>query len=330
MGQLSAPEREYIADGIAQDLRLDGRGREDFRPFVVQTGVVSQATGSARLRLGATDVIACVKAEVGTPAASRPDQGRIEIAVECSPIAAPEYEGRGGDERAAELAGALERCFLGGASGAGAAVDLRALCIVPGKLCWLLLLDALLLGDGGNVLDAISMAFRAALSVTRLPKVVPVPGDAETGGGDDFELDDDPSEAAALDVAGVPIVVTLTKVGRHYIVDASSDEELPAAPAMSVAINGRGSLSGASKRGAEGLPPAVVADMLAAARRLGRRVFASVDAEVVRAEERAAAGEGASGGGDDDGDGEENDGSGSGKESGDGDAGDDSDEGFNA
>lgn len=158
--RLSAPERKYITDGIAQDLRVDGRGREDFRPFSIQTGVVSQATGSARLRLGATDVIACVKAEVETPAASHPDQGRLEVAVECSPISAPEFEGRGGEERAAELAGVLGRCLLGGESGAGAAVDLRSLSIVGGKVCWVLYLDALVLGDGGNVLDAISMAFR--------------------------------------------------------------------------------------------------------------------------------------------------------------------------
>lgn len=53
----------------------------------------------------------------------------------------------------------------------GGALDLPSLCVIPGKACWLVYVDALLLNDGGNVLDALSVATRAALALTRVPKV---------------------------------------------------------------------------------------------------------------------------------------------------------------
>lgn len=42
MVRLSAAERRFIADGFAQDLRCDGRSREDFRDFFIETGAISQ------------------------------------------------------------------------------------------------------------------------------------------------------------------------------------------------------------------------------------------------------------------------------------------------
>lgn len=58
---LSAAERDYIAQGFEQNIRSDGRQREDYRPIEVQLGLIAQASGSARLKLGNTDVIVGVK-----------------------------------------------------------------------------------------------------------------------------------------------------------------------------------------------------------------------------------------------------------------------------
>ncbi|KAI3730366.1 hypothetical protein L1987_61536 [Smallanthus sonchifolius] len=49
--------------GIAQDLRTDGRKRLTYRPILVETGVIAQANGSARVKMGKTEVIASVKAQ---------------------------------------------------------------------------------------------------------------------------------------------------------------------------------------------------------------------------------------------------------------------------
>lgn len=52
--------------------------------------------------------------------------------------ASPEFEGRGGDELGAMLAKSLEKAY-----NHKSAIDLESLCILPGKQCWVLYIDAL-------------------------------------------------------------------------------------------------------------------------------------------------------------------------------------------
>ena len=48
---LSRYEREYIVSGVNEDLRADGRTCRDFRHFSLESGVVSNTSGSARIQL---------------------------------------------------------------------------------------------------------------------------------------------------------------------------------------------------------------------------------------------------------------------------------------
>ncbi|RDY07918.1 Exosome complex exonuclease RRP42, partial [Mucuna pruriens] len=182
---LSLGEKHFIQGGIAQDLRCDGRKRLTYRPISVETGVIPQANGSARVRMGATDVIASVKAELGKPSLSQPDKGKVSIYIDCSSTAEPAFEvayfiaylpslcvvksscvlGRGGDELAAELSNALQRCLLGGKSGAGAGIDLSSLIVVEGKICWDLYIDGLVVSSDGNLLDALGAAIKVQLKM---------------------------------------------------------------------------------------------------------------------------------------------------------------------
>lgn len=61
-------------------------------------------------------------------------------------------------------------------------MDLTALCVLGGKTVWQLYVDCLVLNDGGAVLAALSAAARAALAVTRLPKVRAALGPAAARG----------------------------------------------------------------------------------------------------------------------------------------------------
>jgi len=54
-------EKEYCTQSCHHGIRLDGRACEDFRPFELELGLIAQASGSARLHLGGTDVIVGVK-----------------------------------------------------------------------------------------------------------------------------------------------------------------------------------------------------------------------------------------------------------------------------
>jgi exosome complex component RRP42 len=74
-GLISPAERDYILKGIECNIRVDGRQRQDYREVTLETGVVSQASGSARVRIaGGTDVLVSVKAEIG-PVQVDPETG---------------------------------------------------------------------------------------------------------------------------------------------------------------------------------------------------------------------------------------------------------------
>ncbi|XP_020581010.1 exosome complex component RRP42 [Phalaenopsis equestris] len=277
---LSVGEKQFILGGIAQDLRSDGRQRLQFRPISVQTDVIPQATGSARVTLGATDVIVSIKAELGKPVPLRPDKGKVAIFVDMSPTAAPVFEGRGGEELSAELSVVLQRCLLGGKSGAGAGIDLSSLMVVEGKVCWDLYIDGLVISSDGNLLDTLAAAIKAALSNTAIPKVSVSLGDS----ADQPEVDVSDEEFMQFDTSGVPFVVTLTKVGQHYIVDATSEEESQMSSAVSVSVNRHGRVCGLTKRGGTGLDPSVLLDMISVAKHASESLIAVLDSEIAAAE----------------------------------------------
>ncbi len=63
-------------------MRCDGRTRLDYRPIVLETGLISNASGSARLRLANSDILVGVKVELATPLPSNPLEGRLEFFVD--------------------------------------------------------------------------------------------------------------------------------------------------------------------------------------------------------------------------------------------------------
>ncbi|CAI0378018.1 unnamed protein product [Linum tenue] len=278
---LSLGEKHFIKGGIDQNIRSDGRKRDYYRPIFVETGVIPQANGSARVRMGATEVIASVKAELGKPSALHPDKGKVVIFVDCSAVAEPTFEGRGGEELSAELSVALERCLLGGTSGAGAGIDLTSLIVAEGKICWDLYIDSLVISSDGNLLDALGASIKAALANTAIPKVNI---SAAASADEQPEVDISDEEFLQFDTSAVPVIITLTQVGRHYIVDATSEEESHMSSAVSISVNRKGHVCGLTKRGGEGLDPSVVSDMISVAQHLSELLMSRLDSEISAAE----------------------------------------------
>ncbi|XP_045820658.1 exosome complex component RRP42-like [Trifolium pratense] len=277
---LSLGEQHFIQGGIAQDLRCDGRKRLTYRPIHVETGVIPQANGSARIRIGATEVIASVKAELGKPSLSQPDKGKVFIYIDCSSTAEPAFEGRGGEELSAELSTALHCCLLGAKSGAGAGIDRTSL-VVEGKICWDLYIDGLVVSSDGNLLDALGAAIKAALSNTGIPSVKVTAGAASD---EQPEVDISDEEFLQFDTSGVPVIITLTKVGREYIVDATPEEESQMSSAISISVNKKGHICGITKRGGAGLDPSVILDMVSVAQYVSGKLMNKLDSEIASAE----------------------------------------------
>ncbi|XP_050311780.1 exosome complex component RRP42 isoform X1 [Anthonomus grandis grandis] len=214
---LSEAEKTFILHGVSENFRVDGRDREGYRPMELETDIVQHAFGSARLRLANTDVLVAVKIEVDTPFPERPFEGKIEFFVDCSANATPDFEGKGGEDLAIELANILASSY-----DSREALDLRKLCILKGRKCWKLYVDILILECGGNLFDAVSLAVKAALFNTQVPKIKNVNID---GDNVDIEVSDNIHDCESLDVLNAPVLVTLCKIGDHCIVDPSMSEE---------------------------------------------------------------------------------------------------------
>jgi len=85
---LSPAERDFIVTGLAQTppSRLDGRDLLTPRPISISYAEAPQASGSSRVLIGGTQVVAGIRLEVGDvdPSASKGKEGwrgRVEVDV---------------------------------------------------------------------------------------------------------------------------------------------------------------------------------------------------------------------------------------------------------
>ncbi|CDF35410.1 unnamed protein product [Chondrus crispus] len=270
---LSGAEKTYIEAGAAQGIRADGRGLLDLRPVTLETSLLPTASGSARVRIGGvTDILVGVKAEVVEPHVNAPDEGLMSFAVECSSLASPDFVGRGGADLNAELSQLLTRLYASSATR-----ELRrGLALIPGRKCWVLHVDALVLDSGGNLYGALSLAVRAALRVVTLPRVVIIPGEADDD--DEIEVNEEVFERLSRS-EDAPVAVTLSAVGGRgiYIADSTSEEEACAKAAITMGVNLAGRACGAVSGGTGGVDMDTLKSMLKDAVRVGGDILKTTD-----------------------------------------------------
>lgn len=89
---LSPAERDFIVTGLSQETpsRLDGRGLLTPRPISITYAEAPQASGSSRVLIGGTEVVAGVRLEVGDvdPSATKGKEGwrgKVEVDVYVKP-----------------------------------------------------------------------------------------------------------------------------------------------------------------------------------------------------------------------------------------------------
>ncbi|KAK0060822.1 exosome complex exonuclease RRP42 [Biomphalaria pfeifferi] len=257
---LSEPEKVYILHSVQENLREDGRGCEDFRHMEVETGLISNTNGSARVRLASTDVLVGIKVQLTPVDPKKPNVGRIEFFLDCSANATPAFEGRGGEGLASEITAMLTRsysCF--------SAIDYTSLCLLPGQQCWLLYIDILLLECGGNLFDAVSLAVKAALFNLRIPNVTMTKDE----GGIELDVSDDPFDFKRLDVSGSPVIVTVNKIGHQHVVDASEKEEACSLAKVMLGITEKGTVTAMKKEGSGSLDSESISEMIESAKKVG-------------------------------------------------------------
>jgi exosome complex component RRP42 len=224
---MSEIKRDHMMKLIAEGKRLDGRSLTDVRKIEVITDVIESADGSARVKMGKTEVIAGVKIIPGTPFPDTPNIGVLTTGAELIPMAHPTFESGPPGEDAIELARVVDR----GIRESGM-VDVEALCIVPGEEVWMCFVDIYALDYDGNLFDAANLAAVCAL------KSATIPGE-QYGKG----------ENKPLPITCLPISITEVKVGNDLIVDPNFDEEQISTARLTVTTDDNGNFRAMQKGG---------------------------------------------------------------------------------
>jgi len=224
---ISEIKRDHIMKLLKNGKREDGRGIDEMRELQVTAGCVESADGSARVKLGKTEVIVGVKIIPGTPFPDTPDSGVLTMGAELIPMAHPSFESGPPGEDAIELARVVDR----GIRESGM-VDVKKLCIKAGEEVWMCFVDIYALDYDGNLFDACNIATVCALRTATIP--------AEQYGK---------GENIPLPVTCTPISVTSVKIGNDLILDPNFDEEMISSARLTVTTDDEGNFRAMQKGG---------------------------------------------------------------------------------
>ncbi|MGQ9638960.1 MAG: exosome complex protein Rrp42 [Candidatus Bathyarchaeia archaeon] len=233
-------EQNLIMELAAKNRRIDGRTVTDYREIKVETGIIEKANGSAQVSLGKTKVMAGVKLELGEPFLDTPDEGVLTVNAEFTPIASPTFELGPPGENSIELARIVDRNLR-----ESKAIDLKRLCIIPGKKVFIVFVDINILNHDGNLIDASTYAALAALLNTKM---------------NDFEVKGD-SEVVIreglqpLPMNNYPVPVTFAKIGGTLIIDPQLQEEDVMSMRLTIGVEKNGCICAIQKGGMGELEP---------------------------------------------------------------------------
>ncbi len=199
---------EYITSLLKENKRLGGRKLDEYRDIEISYNVSKNAEGSARCKLGETEVIAGVKMSTGEPYPDSQDEGVIIVTAELTPIASPHFELGPPGQWATELARVVDRGIR-----ESKAIDFKKLCIEEGKKVWIIFLDIYPINDAGNLIDASVLAALAALKSAKIPKV------------EDDKVIFGELTNEKLKLNKLPVTMTFGKINDKIIVDPETKEE---------------------------------------------------------------------------------------------------------
>ncbi len=239
--------KEHILQLFSKGFRLDGRKIDEYRKVSVEYGISPKsAEGSARVKIGKTEVVAGIKLEVGEPYSDSPDQGSIMVNAELLPMSSPEFESGPPGIGAVELSRVVDRAIR-----EGKALNFKKLCIKSGELMWTVLIDIYPINDDGNLFDAAALASLAALKDAKFPKLV----------NDKITYKEGPTKDK-LPLEKLPVSCTVVKMGNTLLVDPGVDEEKQIDARLTVGVLEDGTVCSLQKGGDEGLTPEDVDNMV--------------------------------------------------------------------
>ena len=202
-------KKTHILELLKDGKRLDGRSLEQPRELSIDISVIPKAEGSARARLGDTEVVAGVKVQPERPFPDTGDQGMLMCTAEILPIAHPTAETGPPTPDVVELARVTDRGIR-----ESKMLDMKQLVLEKNKSVIGIFCDNAVTDHDGNLFDACSYATTAAINSCKIPK---------------YEMQDDApvkieNEFDAPPISTLPVSVTMAKINDYIIVDPNFDE----------------------------------------------------------------------------------------------------------
>jgi exosome complex component RRP42 len=201
--------KQQMLESLSRGKRLDGRNFESYRDLEIEIGIIDKANGSAKVKLGNTEVLAGVKVETGEPFEGLENKGALIMSAEVLPTASSHVEPGPPDEEAIELSRVVDRGVR-----ESKMLDLDKLSLIPGKIVYTIFVDCSIINSDGNLLDATSYAVVSALLTCKLP-VYEVQGDKVV----------DTGNIMPPPITTIPISVTAVRIGDSVLLDPTMEEE---------------------------------------------------------------------------------------------------------
>ena len=214
-----------VVNAAKEGKRLDGRKLDEMRELELEFDMSENAEGSARVKLGDTEVISGIKLLPGVPYPDSPDKGSIAVNAELLPMSNPEYEFGPPSVDQVEFSRVVDRGIRESQS-----LDFKSLCIREGELAWIAFVDYYAINADGNLVDAGAIASLLAFMRAKIPKL----------DKDDHVVKGEYS--GKIKLHRLPIQTTFVKIAGKIMLDPTYLEEKAAEAKFSVATTEDGYL----------------------------------------------------------------------------------------
>ncbi|MDP6857577.1 MAG: exosome complex protein Rrp42 [Candidatus Nitrosopelagicus sp.] len=230
-------KKNQILELLKEGKRIDGRALDEVRELTIDVGVIPKAEGSARARLGDTEVVAGVKVQPERPFPDTGDQGMLICTAEILPIAHNDVETGPPGPPVVELARVTDRGIR-----ESKMLDMKQLVLEKNKSVIGVFCDNAVTDHDGNLFDACSYATTAAINSCKIPK---------------YEMKDDApvkieNEFDKPPISTLPVSVTMAKIGDYIIVDPNFDEWSIMDARITITTNSDGNVVALQKGGQDG------------------------------------------------------------------------------
>ena len=230
-------KKTQILGLLQEGKRIDGRLFDEVRELTIDIDVIPKAEGSARARLGDTEVVAGVKVQPERPFPDTGDQGMLICTAEILPVAHPSVETGPPQPPVIELARVTDRGIR-----ESKMLDMKQLVLEKDKSVIGIFCDNAVTDHDGNLFDACSYATTAAINSCKIPK---------------YEMKDDvpvkiENEFTVPPTTTLPVSVTMAKIGEHVIVDPNLDEWSIMDARITITTNSDGNVVALQKGGYDG------------------------------------------------------------------------------